>query len=418
MMTQVLTGLVLLVLPVAYNLFFTPLARGFDYPDILRQPTGQVLARFAAGGSRLVLIWWGFAMSAVLLAPAVVLVSATLADADPTVLALATAIGLLAAPGPVPGPGPLAVRGPAPGPPAGDPATTSATRDAVEVVFQTLNRYLGVAVGEHLGYLFTGLWTALAGVALLQSDVLHPLFGIAGLLLAPLFVLGSLEFVGGFESSGWKPAGNLVPLAYIGWSVWLLALGISLLRHRLIPGSLQKRSPTARRCVEPLRLEHLTDLDLDVGAVLAQVDPSKRLERGPPLAAHARARTCSASRSSWRTCPKVNERRNVPSVEGAMTRWPSTLAVCPQPSRSASSMQSPPASSEWTRVNSLRPGRCAPGRSPRSISCIGGLLDPQPLGQGGRPQQARVGDGVGVVEAGVELVQGVGGCHREGALLI
>jgi hypothetical protein len=227
--TQVLTGLLLLVLPVAYNLFFTLLARSFGYPDILRRPTGQVLERFAAGGSRLVLIWWGFAMSAVLFAPAVVLVSATLADADPTVLALATAIGLLAAlvqflglvrwPFAVPHLARL----------AGDPGTTPATRDAVEVVFQTLNRYLGVAVGEHLGYLLTGGWTALAGVALIQSDLLHPLFGIVGLLLAPLFVLGSLEFVGPFEVRGWKLAGTLVPFAYIGWSVWLLALGIGLL---------------------------------------------------------------------------------------------------------------------------------------------------------------------------------------------
>jgi hypothetical protein len=45
--TQVLTGLLLLVLPVAYNGLYTLLARSFDYPDILRQPTGQVLARFA-----------------------------------------------------------------------------------------------------------------------------------------------------------------------------------------------------------------------------------------------------------------------------------------------------------------------------------------------------------------------------------
>jgi hypothetical protein len=229
MTTQVLTGLLLLVLPVAYNLFFTLLARRFDYPDILRQPTGQVMERFAAGGSRLVLTWWGFAMSAALFAPAVVLVSATLAGADPTVLALATAIGLLAAlvqflglirwPFAVPHLARLAA----------DPATTPATRDAVEVTFQTLNRYLGVAVGEHLGYLFTGLWTALAGVALIQSDLLHPLFGIVGLLLAPLFVLGSLEFVGPFEPRGWKLAGTLVPFAYIGWSIWLLALGIGLL---------------------------------------------------------------------------------------------------------------------------------------------------------------------------------------------
>ena len=95
--TQVLAGLLLVVLPVAYNLLFTLLARSFAYPDVLRRPTVEVLERFAAGGSRLVLTWWGFAMSAVLLAPAVVLLSATLADANPAVLSLATALGLLAA---------------------------------------------------------------------------------------------------------------------------------------------------------------------------------------------------------------------------------------------------------------------------------------------------------------------------------
>ena len=229
MTTQVLTGLLLVVLPVAYNGLYTLLARSFDYPDILRRPTDQVLARFAAGGSRLVGIWWGFAMSAVLLAPVVVLLSATLADADPTIRGLATAIGLLAALVQFLG----LVRWPFAVPQlarlAGDPATTPATRDAVEVVFQTLNRYLGVAVGEHLGYLFTGIWTALAGVALIQPDLLHPLFGIVGLVLAPLFVLGSLEFIGPFEPGGWKLAGTLVPFAYIGWSIWLLALGIGLL---------------------------------------------------------------------------------------------------------------------------------------------------------------------------------------------
>jgi hypothetical protein len=227
--TQVLAGLLLVVLPVAYNLLFTLLARSFDYPDVLRRPTVEVLERFAAGGSRLVLTWWGFAMSAVLLAPAVVLLSATLADANPAVLSLATALGLLAAlvqflglvrwPFAVPHLARLAT----------DPAATPATRDAVEVVFQTLNRYLGVAVGEHLGYLLTGLWTALAGVALVQSDLLHPLFGIAVLVVAPLFVVGSLEFVGPFEPRGWKLAGTLIPLTYIAWSVWLLALGIALL---------------------------------------------------------------------------------------------------------------------------------------------------------------------------------------------
>jgi hypothetical protein len=48
---------------------------------------------------------------------------------------------------------------------------------------------------------------------------------------------------------------------------------------------------------------------------------------------------------------------------------------------------------------------------------VGGLLDAQPLSQRGRQQQARVGDRVGVVKADVELVEGVGGSHREPALL-
>ena len=40
---------------------------------------------------------------------------------------------------------------------------------------------------------------------------------------------------------------------------------------------------------------------------------------------------------------------------------------------------------------------------------LGGLLDPKSVGQGGAHQRALLGDGVGVVEAGVELVEGVGG---------
>ena len=79
------------------------------------------------------------------------------------------------------------------------------------MTFQTLNRYLGVAVGEHLGYLFTGLWTAFAGIALVQSDLLNPAFGVAGIAIAPLFVLGAAEFVGPFELQGWKVSATLVP---------------------------------------------------------------------------------------------------------------------------------------------------------------------------------------------------------------
>jgi hypothetical protein len=44
-----------------------------------------------------------------------------------------------------------------------------------------------------------------------------------------LFLLGSLEFVGSFERAGWRLAGALIPVAYIGWSIWLLVTEMGLL---------------------------------------------------------------------------------------------------------------------------------------------------------------------------------------------
>jgi hypothetical protein len=229
MTARVAAAVLLIGLPVAYNVLFTLLARSFDYPDILRRPTDEILEKFAAGGSRLVLTWWGFAMSAVLLAPTAVLVSATFADANSTVLELGTALGVLASLVQFLG----LIRWPFAVPhlarTLADPTSTPAATDSVEVVFQTMNRYLGVAIGEHLGYMFTGFWTGLVGLAIVQSTLLPAAFGIIGLILAPLFVTCSLEFVGPFEARGWKVAGTLVPITYIVWSIWLLVVGIGLL---------------------------------------------------------------------------------------------------------------------------------------------------------------------------------------------
>jgi Domain of unknown function (DUF4386) len=227
--TEAYTGVLLVALPIMYNALYTMLARSFDYPNVLRRPTGEVLERFSAGGSRLLLTWWAFAMSAVLLAPTAVLVSDTLGDANATLLTVATAIGLIAAVVQFLG----LIRWPFAVPhlarEMADPTSSESKKASVDVTFQTLNRYLGVAVGEHLGYLFTGAWTTLVGIAILESDVLHTAFGIIGLILGPLFVVGSFEFVGSNEPSGWKLAGSLVPIMYIGWSLWLLSIGVALL---------------------------------------------------------------------------------------------------------------------------------------------------------------------------------------------
>ena len=87
---------------------------------------------------------------------------------------------------------------------------------------------------------------------------------------------------------------------------------------------------------------------------------------GPAPAAQARASNSRPTRSSWRTWPPLKLRRKVPRVEGALAVKPSTRAVPPVRNTSASSMQSPPASADATRVIILSPVFARPGARPRS----------------------------------------------------
>jgi uncharacterized protein DUF4386 len=222
-------GILLIVVPLAFNLAFGLLAARFDYPDILRRPTAEVLSRFEEGGTSLLLMWWGFALTAAALAPLVVVFSAALDGADGTLLAVTTTVGVLASIVQFLG----LIRWPFLVPYlariAGDPGSTPAQRETADVIFQSFHRYLGVAVGEHLGYGFTGAWSMLAGVAITQSSEVPALLGFAGILIGATLMLCSLEFVGRHERDGWELAERLTPIAYIAWSVWLIATGIALL---------------------------------------------------------------------------------------------------------------------------------------------------------------------------------------------
>jgi hypothetical protein len=229
MSATTIAGVLLIAVPVAFNAAFGLLAARFDYPDVLRRPTAEVLEAFRAGGEALVLLWWAFALTAILMAPLVVLLSRALPDADATLLALTTTVGVLAAAVQFLG----LVRWPFLVPylarAAADPDATAARREAVDVVFQAFNRYLGVAVGELLGYALTGAWTTLAGAALVQCDAVPGWVGVAGIVIGPVLIVCAFEFVGRHERDGWKVAERVTPVAYVAWSVWLAATGIALL---------------------------------------------------------------------------------------------------------------------------------------------------------------------------------------------
>jgi hypothetical protein len=222
-------GVFLIFLPLAFNGFFLLLGRRFDYPDILRRPTEDILNRFQAGGVGLKLVWYGFMLTAVLYAPLAVLLGQVLADDDIAVIPTAIVVGVLAAVVQFLGLARWPFLVPALARAYTDPASTPASREVTKAVFDSFHRYLGVGIGECLGYLLTGTWTVLIGVAMLHSSAFEAWLGWPGIIIGLFLVVGSLEFVGRFEEQGWKLAGTMVPITYIAWSAWLIVSGLVLL---------------------------------------------------------------------------------------------------------------------------------------------------------------------------------------------
>ena len=222
-------GAVLIASAIWFNLWFAVLARRFDYPDILRQPTEEILARFRDGGSSLILTWWAFMASGGLLVASAVLLSLVLMPGAPALSAIAVVAGVLA--------GLVQVLGllrwvylvPALARTHGDPEASEATRAAVMVTFRAFHQYVGVGVGEHLGSLLTGGWTGLVGIAILRGDAVAAWLGWAALPIGLGLIVTSAQFLGPNEELGWTPAGKVVPVLYVVWSLWLVALGIALI---------------------------------------------------------------------------------------------------------------------------------------------------------------------------------------------
>ena len=231
MTPELATAVLLIAVPIAFNLAFFELGRTFDYPNILRKEPDEILRRFAAGGSGLILRWHALLLSALAMLPLAVLVAVTLNAPEALDVAsvavgagaaLVQALGLVRWPFAVPE---LARRYVA----APEGPEGAATRQTVVVVFATLHRLLGVGIGEHLGYLLTGVWTLLVAGSIMSTAVLPGWLGLIGIPIGIALLVGTLEFVGPNEEHGWPLAGAIVPIAYIAWSAWLIALGVGLI---------------------------------------------------------------------------------------------------------------------------------------------------------------------------------------------
>lgn len=228
-MNRRLTGLLLIIVPLAFNIAFFALGSAFSYPDILRQPTDSILTQFVAGGSGLIALWYAFAVTALLAIPLALLLYGTFHEEHSQLAVAAAIIGVLS--------GLVQAFGlfrwvflvPSLAATYTDAAADPALRAAAIVMFESAHRYLGVAIGEHLGYLFTGTWTILLGVMMLRSRQFPSWLGLLGIIAAIGVMVGMLE------PAGWSAAGAINAISYIVWSLWLIVMGVILLLRNPAP---------------------------------------------------------------------------------------------------------------------------------------------------------------------------------------
>jgi len=227
MRTEKIIGLLLIVGTILLFIPFTVLTFIFDYPTILREEPGIILTRFYNGGTTLIIVWWLFALVGLPILEAYVLIGQKLEGKLyfvrwATTLAIfagfTQVIGLLRWSFVVPVLAKSFVL-----------AHDEATRQACRITFQAIHQYGGVILGEHLGQLFTIVWTLMISSAFYKLKIMPLWVIVFGFVTALIYLLAQGELfatvIPGFPV--WSKAGMIGGTM---WMIWLLIIGCRFLK--------------------------------------------------------------------------------------------------------------------------------------------------------------------------------------------
>lgn len=206
---------------------YTLLTLTFEYPDILRQETGVILSRFQKGGSTLIATWFAFALLGIPLLPAYILLGKKL-EYQSSIARVATTLGVIGLVVQIIGllrwtfVIPVLAQ-------AYVSATDANTKVVAIMSFKTIHQFAGVLLGEHLGQLFTIIWTVLIALTLVKLKWINKWLAWLGYTSAFIYLLAQAELIATVipDFPVWSMAG------FIGstlWLVWIIILGIKILR--------------------------------------------------------------------------------------------------------------------------------------------------------------------------------------------
>lgn len=222
-------GVLLIIGAIGVLVPYTILTNIFDYPNILRQDTGLILAKFHYGGNVLIWTWWAFAILGLPLLEAYILIGQKLehkyyfvrwATTLGIIGLIVQMIGLLRWTFVVPVLANNFITG------------NEMTKEASKVAFQIVHQYGGVVLGEHIGQLFTIAWTIMMTSAFAKLK-LFPKWTIwLGYISSIIYLIAQTELF----------ATVMPTVPVIGWAgfwgstlwiVWLMIIGVKMLKIRI-----------------------------------------------------------------------------------------------------------------------------------------------------------------------------------------
>lgn len=220
-------GLLLIIGAIGVFIPYTILTITFEYPDILRQDVGVILTKFHEGGSLLIFTWLLFALLGLPFIPAYILIGQQL-ESKLNFVRWVTTLGVISVVVQMVG----LLRWTFVVPLLANNFVTSvsdATKEANKVAFQTIHQFGGVLLGEHLGQLFTIIWTVMMCYAFSKIGLFPKWLTWLGYIATAVYLFAQAELLQTVIPSFpvWDMAG------FIGstlWLIWLIILGIQFLR--------------------------------------------------------------------------------------------------------------------------------------------------------------------------------------------
>ena len=226
-----LTGIFFIVGAILVNIPFTLLIVNFDYPDILRQPTAEILTRFQAGGDALIYTWLAFAWVGLPLLLGVIMLKRVLADENSPFLEMATTLGVIGFIVQVIGLLRWVFVVPVLARLFTDPTADLATQASISAVFIVVHQYGGVVLGEHLGQFLTILWMSLISGIIYKSKIFSKWVAWFGWFASAVYLLAQTELLAtaipNFPVIDWAGLfGSLL------WLAWMIVLGVYLVKYK------------------------------------------------------------------------------------------------------------------------------------------------------------------------------------------